>query len=314
MEQISNWNRRPLRKSQLHYAAMDACILIKIYDRMKEMFEAIVSLFFRILTIQGENIDSYTDNSTGEIKKRADSQEIEEEKKDEFTVVAIQGEEEKPKKEEKKQGEKPQKPKKPSHQFIADEKYKDFYEDPKNIKFLIDNMAYKLAKYMRNVGLDAEYLAEKDHNNLIELAKAEKRVIITRDTKFFDKKKEGIPCYLLKAHKTDQQFKEIIDFFKLKITKDEFLKRCVKCNDTNIVVISKEEARKNLNWKSDDYDLYDEFWRCDKCKQIYWEGTTFKNAKNRFKEFVEEDEPAKGKSDEDTDNPFEGAGAFADDN
>ena len=33
-EQISNWSHRPLRKSQIHYAAMDAFILLKIYDTM----------------------------------------------------------------------------------------------------------------------------------------------------------------------------------------------------------------------------------------------------------------------------------------
>jgi ribonuclease D len=33
-EQISNWERRPLRLRQLHYAALDAFILLKIYDNL----------------------------------------------------------------------------------------------------------------------------------------------------------------------------------------------------------------------------------------------------------------------------------------
>lgn len=34
-EQRSNWNRRPLKKSQLHYAALDAQICLKLYEILK---------------------------------------------------------------------------------------------------------------------------------------------------------------------------------------------------------------------------------------------------------------------------------------
>jgi ribonuclease D len=33
---LTNWQRRPLRRNQLHYAAMDAVIVIKIYDKFVE--------------------------------------------------------------------------------------------------------------------------------------------------------------------------------------------------------------------------------------------------------------------------------------
>ena len=32
-EQCSGWNNRPLRRAQLHYAALDAFALIKIYKK-----------------------------------------------------------------------------------------------------------------------------------------------------------------------------------------------------------------------------------------------------------------------------------------
>ena len=35
-EQISNWERRPLRKSQKHYAALDAFVLLRILDKLVE--------------------------------------------------------------------------------------------------------------------------------------------------------------------------------------------------------------------------------------------------------------------------------------
>ena len=33
-EQRSNWNRRPLKKTQLHYAALDAAVCLEIYEAL----------------------------------------------------------------------------------------------------------------------------------------------------------------------------------------------------------------------------------------------------------------------------------------
>jgi ribonuclease D len=33
-EQRSNWNRRPLKKTQVHYAALDALACVLIYDKL----------------------------------------------------------------------------------------------------------------------------------------------------------------------------------------------------------------------------------------------------------------------------------------
>jgi len=37
VEQISNWDRRPLRLTQQHYASLDAFCLIRIIDRLEQI-------------------------------------------------------------------------------------------------------------------------------------------------------------------------------------------------------------------------------------------------------------------------------------
>jgi len=301
-EQISNWNKRPLRKAQLHYGAMDAYILLKIYEEMKQL-----------LVEMGEDIEKYIDSSIGGKvygNKKSKLTELEDEKIELEDILREKqfedpaGDEERVEEEKtaetkkkpyrpknKEKGEKKEekvsktKEKKEVNQFFADEKYAHFYSNPDTMKFLIDNMAEKLARYMRNIGLDAEYLREKDHNQLTELAKLENRVIVTRDQKYFVRQL-GVPCFFLNSQKTSDQLKELIDYFHLQIKENNFLSRCVKCNSEGLIVLDVEDAKKALQWKNeDDYQMYDTYWQCDKCKQIYWEGQTFKKAQQRFKEF-----------------------------
>lgn len=54
--------------------------------------------------------------------------------------------------------------------FTSSEKYSDFWEDTKEVKFLVDNMLFKLVKYLRNVGIDTAYVKNPDKNLLVDLS------------------------------------------------------------------------------------------------------------------------------------------------
>lgn len=80
-----------------------------------------------------------------------------------------------------------------------------------------------------------------------------------------------------------EQFKEIKEFFNLDFTGCKFLSRCAKCNGNEIIVMDKNEAKKELNWDDEnEFSKVDEYTRCSKCKQIYWKGSTSRKAQIRF--------------------------------
>jgi len=57
-------------------------------------------------------------------------------------------------------------------------------------------MLQKLARFFRNNGLDAEYLAEKNKAVLLEKAQAEGRIVVTRDKKLY-RHNLTVPIFLI---------------------------------------------------------------------------------------------------------------------
>ena len=76
-------------------------------------------------------------------------------------------------------------------------------------------------------------------------------------------------------------FRELVKVFGLELSHYQTLSRCVKCNNAELLVIPREEARKEVNFLHEDSQVV-EFWRCSQCRQIYWEGGQFKKAKTKF--------------------------------
>ncbi|KAJ7965309.1 exonuclease mut-7-like [Quillaja saponaria] len=157
-------------------------------------------------------------------------------------------------------------------------------------KFLCDVMVEGLAKHLRCVGVDAAipYSKKPEPRDLIGQANREKRVLLTRDAKLLRHEyliKDQL--YRVKSLLKNEQLLEVIETFELNISEDQLMSRCTKCNGRFIQKpLSTEEAVEAAKgFQRIPNCLFDknlEFWQCMDCRQLYWEGTQYHNAVQKF--------------------------------
>jgi uncharacterized protein with PIN domain len=150
--------------------------------------------------------------------------------------------------------------------------------ETKEPTFIADCHLGKLAKYLRLMGLDTLYFPQIDDDVLLDLATAEKRVILTRDRALYERKKAD--CLYLHSVRTDEQLREIIKRYALQEHQKSF-SRCIVCN-TPLSPIDKGEITQKLPPKVLKY--FSHFEICKTCERIYWHGDHYK----RMKAFLEE--------------------------
>jgi hypothetical protein len=141
-----------------------------------------------------------------------------------------------------------------------------------------------LAKWLRILGFDAEYINDdRRDEELIELAKKGK-VLITRDKLLLQKAgKKGLPTIAIESDSLNEQLKKVIDEQKLEIDEGKMLTRCTICNEL-VIEKKKEEIKDRLPKRV--LESNDKFWECPKCKRVYWIGSHWNEMEKRIKEIM----------------------------
>ena len=147
--------------------------------------------------------------------------------------------------------------------------------------FFVDSMLGNIARKLRLLGYDSQYFFDIDDEKLIDNARKEKRIIISKDEELIKKaQKLGIRSIHITKKEELEQFFEIINDVNLKrIQINGDVARCPKCNSLTELVdkeVIKEKIPQGVLRSND------KFWRCKCCNQVYWEGTHIKN----LQEFV----------------------------
>ena len=142
--------------------------------------------------------------------------------------------------------------------------------------FFVDAMLGNIAKKLRLLGYDSKYFSYIDDEKLINIAKKENRIIISKDENLVKKsQKFGIESIFIRKNTEIDQLCEVVRYAGLRISEiNGDTARCPKCNSLTVYVDKitvKEKIPRKVR------ELNERFWKCENCSKIYWEGTHIKN-------------------------------------
>ena len=148
------------------------------------------------------------------------------------------------------------------------------------MKFLCDQMLGTLAKWLRVYGFDTFFANSKlDDADLIEIAKKEKRALITRDKTLSQiARRENLKVYEIKSTDIDEQLNQVLE--DIYIDKKQIFSRCLLCNSL-ISLIDKDRVKNRVPERV--YKNNQKFWYCVKCDKIYWKGSHHNNMLKKIK-------------------------------
>lgn len=138
------------------------------------------------------------------------------------------------------------------------------------MKFIVDGMLGKLTRWLRMLGHNTKYSNKLDDAQLIEIAKKERRILLTRDLELFQQATaKGVDALYLEEKTEAERLARLARRFKIELHINMETSRCPKCN-TRVKQIFKEKIADKVEKST--FSNYNEFWECPKCGKIYWQG------------------------------------------
>ncbi len=150
-------------------------------------------------------------------------------------------------------------------------------------KFFCDEQLGKLARWLRIIGQDTGYQRDIKDRELISRARAEARIILTRDTRLAEKAPDA-PVVVLCENYPARQLREVVELFKDRIEIRVFT-RCAVCNGEIEEVGKKEVEGKVPPFV---YATQENFTRCRSCGRIYWKATHRDRVETQLREVLGE--------------------------
>lgn len=141
----------------------------------------------------------------------------------------------------------------------------------RRLRFIVDHNVAKLAHWLRMMGYDTVVFDQADDWQMVRIALAENRIIITKDTGVMKRRvitSGKLRALLVTSDDPDEQIKTVVDTFGL----DDSLafSLCIECN---VPLVAVEEKKVKERVPPYVFKTQRQFVECPVCHRVYWKGT-----------------------------------------
>ncbi|MGB8951708.1 MAG: Mut7-C RNAse domain-containing protein [Candidatus Aminicenantales bacterium] len=152
------------------------------------------------------------------------------------------------------------------------------------MKFVVDCMLGKLAKWLKILGFDVLYFPKAEDDELLELAEKEHRVLLSRDNALLARLKKERKLFV-ESEGWEDQVRQVLREFDLWEEAEPF-SRCVECN---VRMRSLPKPRAANLVAPFVYESARSFALCPRCGKIFWQGTHFDDMEIKLKDILKKE-------------------------
>ena len=144
-------------------------------------------------------------------------------------------------------------------------------------RFIADNMVGRLARWLRILGYDTAFSPRWDDNELARRARAEGRILLTRDGELARRK--GLKTLFIESGAVEAQLAQVVSACGLSLAHP--FSRCPTCN-----TLLDEATRHEAFGCVPPYVFATQtrFRLCPACNQFYWRGTHWQHMRERIEQ------------------------------
>ena len=145
------------------------------------------------------------------------------------------------------------------------------------MKFVVDCMLGKLAKWLKILGFDVVYDHKAEDRELLNIARKQARILLTRDVRLLEGAKD-IRGLFIESEKWQEQVVQVLERLNLRPQAKPY-SRCIQCN-VELKNLPKAKARNLVAPFVLEHAA--SFAVCPECGRVFWQGTHFEDMESKM--------------------------------